>query len=361
MTSVRKESILDLSFVNKMTYLSTNQTKAYNLLCIGQRSVGKTVFLGGSYTECNAAYQAKAPHQLWFECQDSQDREKIESILNYVAHNRKYPPATMKITNFNFSLKRRGRQDTQTLCHFRWWDVPGEICNIHHPDFQKLVLVSHGCCVFIDAEALVSNSAYLQVLEDMIKQVVAIASLANQYGLRYAFALIFTKCDLLGNEPLRLLQIEEKVQPLIARLDAVKADYQRFYSAIPIVFHQGTATLKGTGAAAPLLWLVSELRKIHKLHTELELGIGLMQSQAKLTEAAAAGKNSLSLDLPLIPRGNRLSQVTLSICLCLLGASISLFFVSVFGPLTLATKQAQTSEKKPTEQIQCPDKSRIVC
>ena len=340
-----------------MTYLSTNQTKAYNLLSIGQRSVGKTVFLAGSYAECNSAERAKASQQLWFECQDSQDRAKVESILNYVARNGQYPPATMKITNFNFSLKRRSRQDTQTLCHFRWWDVPGEVCNIQHPEFQKLVLLSHGCCVFIDAEALVCDSTYLQVLEDMIKQVVSIASLVHQYSLRYAFALIFTKCDLLGNGPLRLLQIEEKVQPLIARLDAVKADYQRFYSAIPI-FNQGTATLKATGAAAPLLWLVSELRKIHKQNTEQELGIGLMQNQIKLNETVVAGENSLSLDLPLIFRGNRLSLAVISICLCLLGATISLFFVSVFNPLTPATKQAQTSEKTSTEQIQCPDKSR---
>lgn len=204
-----------------MTPLSANQTKAYNLLSIGQRAVGKTVFLAGSYLECNSAYWTKAPQQLWFDCQDSQDKEKIESILKYVAQNGQYPPATMKITNFNFSLKRRSRQDTQTLCHFRWWDVPGEICNTNHPEFQKLVLVSHGCCVFINADALVRDSTYLQTLEDMITQVVAIASLVEQYGLRYALALIFTKCDLLGTGSLSLLQIEEKVQPLIDRKSVV--------------------------------------------------------------------------------------------------------------------------------------------
>lgn len=237
--------------------------KTFNLLNIGQRGVGKTVFLAGSYVELHNDNQSKRPRQLWFECQDNQMQENIEKILRYVVQNNNYPPPTIKVTNFNFSLKRHSLRGIQTLCHFCWWDVPGEICNIYNRDFRTMVSTSHGCCVFIDAYALVHNQTYLQALEDIIEQVMAIASLVSLNGLKYAFALILTKCDLL--EPgLINQQLEEGLQPLTIRLDAVGVNYQKFYSFISIVRTGGSAsTLKPTGAAAPLLWLVWELSKAH--------------------------------------------------------------------------------------------------
>jgi hypothetical protein len=88
-------------------------------------------------------------------------QEKIENILKLVVQTGQYPPPTMKVTNFNFNLKRRGLWGTQTLCHFNWWDIPGEICKMHNQDFGSMVSTSHGSCVFIDARALVYNPAYL--------------------------------------------------------------------------------------------------------------------------------------------------------------------------------------------------------
>lgn len=265
-----------LFFYINMSKLSASVTNTFNLLSIGQRGVGKTVFLAGSYAELHPA-QSNKSQKLWFDCRDSQEEEKIERILKYVAQTGQYPPATMRITDFNFSLKRQNLWGTKTLCHFRWWDVPGESCNIHDAEFQKIVLSSHGCCVFINADALVNDRAYLKTLEQMIQQVSAIASLVSQHGLKYAFALIFTKCDLLKPDPINLLQIEEHLQPLLSRLDATKANYQRFYSAIPLVSVAGVPTLKATGAAAPLLWLIPKLRKLHNLQTRQNLGSGLMQ------------------------------------------------------------------------------------
>ena len=262
-----------------MNLLPGTTPKTFSLLSIGQRGVGKTVFLSGSYAELHSDSQLDHSKQLWFDCQDSDVQEKIERILSYVAQTSLYPPATIKITNFNFSLKRRSLWGTKTLCHFRWWDIPGESCNIRNPDFQKMVLASHGCCVFINANALVHDEAYPQALEDIAKQVVAIASLVCQHGLKYAFALILTKCDLIEPDPLNLLQIEENLQPLIARLDAVKANYQRFYSAIRIVSMQsGASTLRARGAAAPLLWLLSELSRPYNFPYPQDLSSGLTQS-----------------------------------------------------------------------------------
>jgi tetratricopeptide (TPR) repeat protein len=247
----------------KMKLLSKTPTKTFNLLSIGQRGVGKTVFLAGSYIELHADSQTKRPQQLWFDCQDSQVQENVERILSYVVQTGQYPPPTMKVTNFNFSLKRHRLWGVETLCHFRWWDIPGEICNMHNRDFRMMVSTSHACCVFIDAYALVHKNTYLQTLEDIIEQVMAIASLVSLNGLKYAFALLLTKSDLLEPGSVSHQQLEKRLQLLTTRLEAVKVNYQTFYLLIPIVCIEGASTLKATGAAAPLLWLVWELSKAH--------------------------------------------------------------------------------------------------
>lgn len=96
------------------------QTKPFNLLSIGQRGVGKTVFLVGSYAELQANYLTAHPQKLWFDCQTNQVQENIEKILNYIVQTNQYPPPTMKIVNFSFSLKRQRLWGEQTLCNFTW-------------------------------------------------------------------------------------------------------------------------------------------------------------------------------------------------------------------------------------------------
>lgn len=237
--------------------------KTFNLLSIGQRGVGKTVFLAGSYAELHSYNQPEHKRQLWFDCQDSQEQEKIEQLLKYITRTGQYPPPTLKITNFKFSMKFHSQRGTKTLCHFGWWDIPGESCNIDNPDFQKMVFNSSGCCVFIDAHALVHQPTYQQAFEEIIQQLMPIATLVHLNCFSYAFALILTKCDLLEADPLSRQHLEQRLQPLTSRLDAVKANYQTFHSDIPIIHSEGVSTLEATGAAAPLLWLVWELNKAH--------------------------------------------------------------------------------------------------
>ena len=153
-----------------------------------------------------------------------------------------------------------------------------------------MVSTSHGCCVFIDAHALVKVDTYLQELEDIIEQVMAIASLVSLNGLKYVFALILTKSDLIEPALLSHQQIESYLQPLTTRLDAVRGNYQIFYSLIPISCVEGASTLKATGAAAPFLWLVWELSKIHNpglTNNLLETIKGLLpnESQSQQQEA----------------------------------------------------------------------------
>jgi len=251
------------SFLEKKKMKLGTTPKTFSLLSIGQRGVGKTVFLAGSYTELHADSQPDDSQQLWFDCQDDLAQENLEKLLSYIALTGQYPPGTIKSTDFKFSLKRRSRWGSQTVCHFRWWDIPGESCNVHDLGFNEIVATSHGCCVFVDAHALVHKQAYLQALKQIMTQVAAIASLVSLNHLKYAFAVILTKCDLLEPTPLSTQRLQQGLQPLISRLEAAKANYQMFYSFIPVVQTANGAILNAKGAAAPLVWLVLELSQLH--------------------------------------------------------------------------------------------------
>jgi len=78
-------------------------TKTFSILSIGQGC--KTVFLAGSYAELHSPTQTDGAQRLWFDCQDSQAQENIEDILNYIGETG-VSTSTMKVTNFNLSLKR---------------------------------------------------------------------------------------------------------------------------------------------------------------------------------------------------------------------------------------------------------------
>jgi tetratricopeptide (TPR) repeat protein len=250
-----------------MKLLSPIKPPIYNLLSLGERGVGKTVFLVGSYAELNSVSDIDpdlAPNlapSLWFECQYNPEKELLESILNYVSQTGHYPPPTLKITDFHFAFKQRKRWGVKSLCYFRWWDIPGEYCNFENPYYQTMVLNSHSCCVFINADRLVHDAAYVQSLETITKQVVSLARLIDRTAIPYAFALIFTQCDQLPPGAIGQLQIEEKIQGLVTALESVSAKYQRFYTGIPIVERDGVFKLQSNGVSSAFLWLVAELYK----------------------------------------------------------------------------------------------------
>jgi hypothetical protein len=235
----------------------------FNVLSLGHRGVGKTVFLAGSYAELRSSRQLES-RDVWFEGANRRTDQTVEKLLGYMMQTGHYPPATMKMTDFVFSAKAREGRHERTLCQFHWADIPGEVCRIDNPDFEAMLLNSHGCCVFIDADLLVKDAQYRSQLEDTIKQVEAIAALAQTSGLQYIFALILTKCDLLAAGPRRLIQIEQKLRSLMTRLDTANILYRRFYSSISIVPTSGTSVVKVEGASVPILWLAAELSKMYQ-------------------------------------------------------------------------------------------------
>lgn len=320
--------------------------KTFNLLSIGQRGVGKTVFLAGSYAQLQGnplEFDLESdrddrsrdhPQAFWFECQDQDVQANLEKILYHVQQTGLYPPATIKITDFNFRLHRETLRGDKLLCQFRWSDIPGEACNLRNPEFQDIVLTSHGCCVFINAQALINDPEYPRSLEDILNLVIAIASIVCHHHVSYPFAIVLTQCDRLEPGTITQLQLEQNLQLLIQRLDAIKANYQRFYSAIPIVSIHGASTLNAKGAADPLLWLLSQLNKHHRFQPERNLASSLAQSNATQ-----------------LPAKLRRSIIVLAIAsISLLGIAVSLLFA--LGLFSSPPNKFQYKNNEKTNHLQ---------
>ncbi len=320
---------------------SKTKTQTFNLLSIGHRGVGKTVFMVGSYAEQKSKSESKES-SIWFDCLDAQVQNNLNTLLDYIAQTGQYPPATMKITNFSFVAKEQRLWGEKELCQFRWWDIPGEICNNDNPNFQKMLMQSHGCCVFIDTYTLFNNTAYTQTLKGIIKQVEIIASLARQSGLDYMFAIILTKCDLLTEDPHKLLKIEENIRPLMARLDANRITYQRFYSTIPIVTNGKLSVLQAKGASAPLLWLAKELSNIHRHKQPKTLASGFNQIIDNTAKPLRQARNGF----PQSMLGNKQTLVWGGVALASLLAIITALSLRGGQPITdqQASREVLTQE-----------------
>ncbi|MGF1602734.1 MAG: tetratricopeptide repeat protein [Thermosynechococcaceae cyanobacterium] len=255
-----------------------------DFLSIGDRGVGKTVFLLASYAVLHSKATTAPQHSVYLDFQNSQDRDNIESLLKRIAQTGQYPPPTLKMTDFSFDVKSQGWRGEKTLHTLRWWDVPGESCQSSDPQFQSVLLKSHGCCIFLDAYALMQNPQYLTHLGSITKRAEAIASLAQRHQLHYPMALILTKCDRIGSGPLGLLKLEETLNPLIKSLEGFKANYRCFYMSAPVVAFQEPTLLASQGVAAPLLWLMSEAKAHNNnLETSLE-GVLSNQDVSKSTQ-----------------------------------------------------------------------------
>ncbi len=315
---------------------------SFNLLALGHRGVGKTVFLAGSYASSRPNPKLSRDWRLWFDCQNITEQQHLEEVLRRVASTGRYPPPTVKVTSFRFRLQRRNLLSTQTLCQFHWCDVPGEICSLRDPRFQSILLKSHGGCLFVDAPALAKHGQiYLETLESLIRQVELISAHVDRKGIRFPFALILTKCDSLRattgpqvtSNPQNLVQLHKNLEPLLTRLNRAKTHYQIFHSAIPIVAAAGIANLQSTPTATPFLWLMSELRTLYRWQKPQVLATKLAQlfhSSEEQKEQKTAGKLVLPSQKPL-PR-SRVANVSRFLGVVGLTAlSLGLGFKFLFG------------------------------
>jgi hypothetical protein len=236
----------------------------FNILSLGERGSGKTVFLVGSYAEFQKTrenslekQEASDSQNLWFECQHHHEKSLLNDILQYVLKKGVYPPPTLKITDFHFAFKQKKADQSNILCFIRWWDMPGEFCNFNNPYYQEMGTSSQGCCVFINANRLVNDPAYTENLTKITSQLTILVSLVQD--VEYPFSLIFTQCDLLPPGEIGQKQITDKCQDLITTLDEANINYQCFYSAITISREKKDFSLISKDSSSVFLWLVTKL------------------------------------------------------------------------------------------------------
>lgn len=252
------------------------QRETVNLFSIGPQKAGKTVFIAGSYTELSlrgdavgggGEIGAHPTYGLRLELDDEEPASAtLAKMLDAVVRTGQYPPTPAETQEFLFRLEA---SVPITRNYLRWWDVPGKDCCLTHPNFQALVLRSHGCCIFMNAEALLHQPGYVK--DEDLQQLQAIALVARHSDC-YPMAVILTQMDRI--DPADLRALEPKLQPLYERLTAAKVTYKTFFSAIPIIENDTFALQPSTAGA--LIWLLSELN-----HSDYrELGARLRQSLA---------------------------------------------------------------------------------
>ena len=308
-------------------------SKQLKLISLGARGVGKTVFLVNS---CAIALQEKNKNLQgsWFECQDPQSLKMVTNLLKYIEQNRAYPPATFKISNFNLSLKTNSLGETQTICDIQWKDIPGEWCDLNNPNFQSALLESHGCCIFVDSEALLNQPSYTEELAQNIKQVEAITSLIHQNNLvRYPIALICTKYDLIQSNSIGLIQLEEQLKPLIKQLEANQSISQRFYSGIPLLQSESGIMSQTTNADEALRWITTELNEIHPSDNPQNLG----QVLKMITEVPIENNSEQTVPTPAAPKNSK-KALNLALVICGVIAAAGGLFLTIMpktvGPAT---------------------------
>lgn len=344
-------------------------SKTFTLISLGSRGVGKTVFLAYNCAEIlRPNHKERDSETLWFECLDQEFQAKIEKLVGYVIRTGQYPPPTFKIEDFEFSLKKKSLSGDKTLCNFRWLDLPGEWCNIQNSEFQSTLLQSHGCCVFVDIHTLLNNKLYLETMESIMNQVEAIASLVNHNHLKYPFALILTKCDLVDLSPIGLVQVEAKLIPILKRLEAVKAHYRRFYSPTPTNDPSNSGVPHLKDAKAPLLWLMTELQRLHGSEDQLNLGNSLNNIISNSINDPAAAIDSDTSSIPQTKtllswkkfRSQKTILVILLACGLLSGILALLLKSNIFNPKTaISTPQQKIQKYESVLQIDPSNREAI--
>ncbi len=246
------------------------ETPLYHLLSIGQRGVGKTVFLVGSYVDLQTPGDREQPHRFWFECENSQAKQTLNNVLNYIERTGHYPPATLKLTNFDFCVKELTSEGVKTHAQICWWDTPGESCQIFNPAFLMMVTQSDGACLLLDAQLLVEKANESQALEKMLNPVTALAEIVAANHLNLPIALILTKCDLLPATPYPWQTLKRNLYSLTTLLTSLGIKFRIFYCGLPIETQEENKHLQTKQGGEPIRWLVSQLQTLpNSTNTEL--------------------------------------------------------------------------------------------
>jgi hypothetical protein len=232
----------------------SRENKIYTVLNIGQRGAGKTVFLAGCYQAFKNQSNPRNQQPITWQFERQESEEDIEKILNYVSKTGQYPPATLKISNFDFTLEKNSGNQREKIGTIRWWDVPGESCQIYNLAFVNMALHSNACLLFLEATSLLNDphkhDNSLNIFQTLIE-------IINHNKTKFNLGIIITKCDLVISDPKCWQSLQLKVQELTQNLRDKKVNHRFFYSTVLIDSQQGT--LEANQALESMSWLFSQL------------------------------------------------------------------------------------------------------
>lgn len=238
-----------------------NIEKTFSLLSLGHRGVGKTVFLAASYMELKKGGSKARALKGWFgfDFDDERSRRNIGTLLAAIERTGIYPPPTATVSDFTLRLSLKlSPISPGMLCRFRWQDVPGELCAQKNHQFRSMVMAAHGCCLFIDAPALVEGADNHGVYTDIVDQAMSIAVLAANNRLVMPFAVVLTKCDALARQAGVELRLQERLDTLVGPLVALVPSCRIQCCQAPIEPLGDLYQLRPNGCTEALMWLMQQ-------------------------------------------------------------------------------------------------------
>lgn len=237
-----------------------NIEKTLSLLSLGHRGVGKTVFLAASHIELNKRGPKEQTWKGWcgFDFDDERSRRNIGTLLASIERTGIYPPPTPTVSDFTLRLSLKlSPISLGTLCRFRWQDVPGELCVQKNQQLKSMVMAAHGCCLFIDAPALVDGGDHLG-MSNTVDQAMSIAVLATNNRLVMPFAVVLTKCDMLARRAGVELRLQERLDELVGPLVALVPSCRIQCCQAPVEPLGEQYRLQPSGCAEVLVWLMQK-------------------------------------------------------------------------------------------------------
>jgi len=230
----------------------------FSFQLIGQRGVGKTVFLAamGAHIE--------QFDEIGLKSADPQTERQLAQVLQFIRTRGIYPPATDRTIPFNFDLYRGRRR----ICRFRWEDLPGETCQLWDEGFNRSTKRSSGGLLFVDGHALLNDPGYRRNLDELTELLLPIVNLVKLNGLHYPLALVLTKCDLIAPLTPELKDVlRQRLSPVRRCLERHRSRYEIFYSSLALVNDgpgRPARLVVGDGQSA-LLWLIEEIQSRRQL------------------------------------------------------------------------------------------------
>jgi GTPase SAR1 family protein len=255
----------------------SNETFTFQL--IGQRGVGKTVFLA----TMSSQYNDLTEYGLCSA--DVQTENQVQQILTFMRNNGSYPPATNRSIPFTFDLYPKGSsQSRKPLCTFRWEDIPGEICQLWDEGFNNSTANSSGCLIFVDANALMANPNYTENLDQLNDLLLPLVNIVALNSIAYPVAIVLTKCDMVGTLTTQIMEIlQERLQPITRGLKRFNITHKVFYSSLTLTRPENTDPyiLTVGNTESPLLWLIEEIQRVRKVPVLVKIAklLGLRQKR----------------------------------------------------------------------------------